>query len=281
MNLTALLLVLAAATSHAAWNLLAKRAEGGPVFVWLCAGVSAALWAPVAIVALAVSPPAVGVAAIAWLSVSAVLHTTYYTALQAGYERGDLSVVYPVARGAGAMLAIVGAVLFLGERPTGVGVAGALLIGSGILALSGSALTRGHELWPALATGALISIYTVWDAYLVTELAIPALALVWAADLGRLIVLAPVARNRSPEVARIWGGFRREVIGVALLSPVAYILVLLALRFAPVTFVAPAREVSIVIGVLFGWRLLGEADAARRLIATVLVIAGMVLATIG
>jgi drug/metabolite transporter (DMT)-like permease len=281
MSVAALGLVLAAAVSHAAWNLYAKRAEGGPVFVWLCAAVGAAAWAPVAIAALMIAPPAVGLAAVAWLAVSAVLHTTYYVALQAGYDRGDLSVVYPLARGTGAILAVVGAVAILGERPSTLALLGALLIGVGILLLSGSAPTRSRDLWPALATGAVISIYTVWDAYLVTELAIPALSLVWAADLGRVAVLGPLAHRRSAEVARVWRGFRREVIAVALLSPLAYILVLLALRFAPVSYVAPAREVSIVIGVLFGWRLLGERDVGRRLVSTAMVVTGMVLATLG
>jgi hypothetical protein len=127
----------------------------------------------------------------------------------------------------------------------------------------------------------LISLYTVWDAFVVTNLAVPALMLVWVADLGRGIVLAPLARRRAPEVARIWRAYRREVLGVAVLSPLAYVLVLLALHFAPVTYVAPTREVSILFGVVIGRRLLGEADLARRLVATTAVIVGMIVATIG
>jgi drug/metabolite transporter (DMT)-like permease len=68
---------------------------------------------------------------------------------------------------------------------------------------------------------------------------------------------------------------------VALLAPVAYMLVLLALRFAPLSYVAATREVSILIGVVAGWRLLGEGDVGRRVVAAVAVIAGVVLATLG
>jgi drug/metabolite transporter (DMT)-like permease len=284
LSVAALALVLTAAAAHAAWNLFAKRAGGGATFVWLCAASGSVLWAPIAVTAVVLSPPALGAEALLWLSVTAVLHTAYYVALQGSYRRGDLSVVYPVARGTGALLAVVGAVVALGERPTILSLVGAVLIASGILGLSGSGGSlhpRLATILPALGTGALISVYTVWDAFVVTELAVPALMLVWVADLGRGIVLAPLARHRAADVARIWRTHRREVLGVAILSPLAYVLVLLALRFAPLTYVAPTREVSILIGVVIGRRLLGEADVARRLAATTAVIVGTIVATIG
>jgi drug/metabolite transporter (DMT)-like permease len=282
LSVAALALVVTAAAAHAAWNLFAKRAGGGAIFVWLCAASASALWAPIAVTAMVLSPPALGAEALLWLSVSAVLHTGYYVALQGSYRRSDLSVVYPVARGTGALLAVAGAVIALGERPTILSLAGAAMIAVGILGLSGSALQpRATTILPAVGTGVLISLYTVWDAFVVTDLAVPALMLVWVADLGRGIVLAPLARRRAPEVARIWRAYRREVLGVAVLSPLAYVLVLLALHFAPVTYVAPTREVSILFGVVIGRRLLGEADLARRLAATTAVIVGMIVATIG
>ena len=155
------------------------------------------------------------------------------------------------------------------KLPRNVGLV-AVLIASGILGLSGSGGSshpRLSTILPAVGTGALISSYTVWDAFVVTELAVPALMLVWVADLGRGIVLAPLARRRATDVARIWRTHRREVLGVAILSPLAYVLVLLALRFAPLTYVAPTREVSILIGVVIGRRLLGRSrrrSATRR-----------------
>jgi drug/metabolite transporter (DMT)-like permease len=285
MPSTALLLVLAAAASHAAWNLLAKRAGGGAPFVWLCAAAGAILWAPVAVAVAVISAATIEPGAIPLLAVTAVLHTAYYLALQASYRRGDLSVVYPVARGTGALLAVTGAVVLLGERPTWVELSGAALIAIGIVALSGwtRAGTRSpiSALWLAVGTGAVISAYTVWDGWLVTEHAMPALLLVWAADLGRVAVLAPVAVRRSAEVREVYRMHRREIVSVALLAPVAYMLVLLALRFAPLSYVAATREVSILIGVVAGWRLLGEGDVGRRVVAAVAVIAGVVLATLG
>lgn len=285
MSLAALALVLAAAFSHAAWNLLAKRSGGGAPFVWLSAAVASVLWAPVALAAVLIAPPSLGAEAVLWLSVSAVLHTGYYLLLQASYRRGDLSLVYPLARGTGALLAVGGAVVVLGERPTLLSLVGALLIAAGIVALAGTGRGRGGDrqpsIGPALATGGLISVYTVWDALLVTELGVPALVLVWAADLGRCLLLAPVARRSWPDVSSIWRTCRREVIGVAVLSPIAYVLVLLALRFAPLSYVAPTREISILIGVMMGRRLLGEGNVAYRLAGAAAVVVGTICATAG
>ena len=285
MTLTALVLVLAAAGAHAAWNLLAKRAGGDAVFVWLCAVAGAVLWAPVAVVIVAVSTSSIDVGAVPLLLVTALLHTAYYLALQASYRRGDLSFVYPVARGTGALLAVTGAVIVLGERPTLITISGAVLIAVGIISLAGSTgaatPSPGAALWFAVGTGAVISVYSVWDAWLVTERAMPALLLVWAADVGRVGVLAPVVARRREEVGDVFRTYRREIVGVALLAPIAYALVLLALRFAPVSYVVATREVSILIGVVAGWRLLGETDIARRALAATAVIAGMALATIG
>jgi drug/metabolite transporter (DMT)-like permease len=286
MHAAALILVLAAAVAHAGWNLLAKRASGGPVFVWLCAAAGALLWTPVAAVIAVRSAPTIDAPTLPLLGVTAILHTAYYVALQAAYGRGDLSVVYPVARGTGALVAVAGAIAFLGERPSAMAVVGAVMIAMGIIGLAGSAQGRWNAapsdaLRLALVTGAVISVYTLWDAWLVTERAVPALLLVWAADVGRAAVLAPVARRHPGEVATVARRFRWQIVGVALLAPIAYALVLLALRVAPVSYVAPAREVSILIGVVIGWRMLGEPDARRRIVAAGIVIAGMILATTG
>lgn len=285
MTPAGLALVLTAAFFHAAWNLFAKRADGGLSFVWLCAAMASGLWAPVALAALFVAPPAIGAEAMLFLAGSTVLHTGYYLSLQMGYRWGDLSLVYPLARGSGALLAIGGAVLLFSERPTLLSLTGALLITGGTVALAGIGQGRrsdpGRGVGLALTTGGLICAYTLWDAYQVTELGIPVLALVWASDLGRCLLLTPAARRRRSEVGEIWRAYRREVVGVALLSPAAYVLVLLALQLAPISSVAPAREVSILIGVVMGHRLLGEANVGRRLAAAGAVVGGMIFVAAG
>lgn len=93
----------------------------------------------------------------------------------------------------------------------------------------------------------------------------------------RCLWLAPVALRRPTAVADVWRRHARTIVGIAILSPLAYILVLQALRLAPVSVVAPAREMSIVLGALLGTRLLGEAGGRRRVVAAVAVVVGIAM----
>ena len=114
MSLGVLGLVLLAAWAHAAWNLVAKGAQGGAAFVWLTTVASAVLYAPVLVGGIDLEP-----AAIALMAGSGALHAAYFVLLQRGYATGDLSLVYPLARGTGPLLSTVAAIAFLGEHPAG------------------------------------------------------------------------------------------------------------------------------------------------------------------
>lgn len=283
MGLVAVLLVVAAAFAHAGWNFFAKRAgASGAGFVWLTATCSAALYLPVAATSLMwTGLPPLG----AWtlgVLVSAAVHLAYFLLLQRGYAVGDMSVVYPLARGTGPMLAMLIAVLVLGERPGWIGVLGGLLVVTGVfvIGLSDGVPRSGASLAGVgfgLLTGALIAVYTVWDAHAVTGLALSPLAYDWANNLARSAMLAPYAATRRAQIATVWKTHRREVLAVAALSPLAYILVLFAMQLAPVSLVAPARELSIVLAGFLAWRLLREAQPARRMTGAAVVLTGVVL----
>lgn len=109
----------------------------------------------------------------------------------------------------------------------------------------------------ALFTGSSIAAYTVWDKYAVATLLIPPLVFDRGANAMRAVLLTPFALRDEISVSRLWREQRRAVIGVAVLSPLAYILVLTAMVFTPVSYVAPAREISILFAALLGsisWR---------------------------
>jgi drug/metabolite transporter (DMT)-like permease len=281
-----LVLVLAAAVLHASWNLLAKRAgSAGVGFVWLCAAVASVLYLPLAIGAYVVARPHIGATEVAFLLGSGALHALYFTLLQYGYRVGDLSVVYPLARGTGPMISTVIAIAVLGERPSPLAISGAVLICGGVIVLGRvTSSTSGGDpragVIFGVATGVLIATYTLWDRHAVAELAVPALILDWAANAGRAVILAPFARRRS-DVGRIWRTYRREVITVAVISPLAYILVLTALAVSPVSYIAPAREVSILIGTMLGVRLLKEGHLGPRLAGAGAIVTGLVALAIG
>ena len=116
-------------------------------------------------------------------------------------------------------------------------------------------------------TGTFIASYTLWDKYAVSTLNVPPLLQGYASLPVMALVLAPSALRHRDRTTRVWRRYRRQVAGAAVLSPLAYILVLIAMSFTAVSAVAPAREVSVLAGVVLGRRLLGEGSLARRLAA--------------
>lgn len=286
MTAFALLLVLIAALLHALWNLLAKRAQGGIPFTWLFSLLTVVLWAPVIVVYGVVWRPMLGWFALLFILGSALFHLAYFLVLQRGYRYGDLSVVYPLARGTGPLLAMSGAILLLDERPTWLAMIGALLIIAGVFAIAGGpAMVRRRAavsgVGYGLVTGLLIAAYTLWDKYAVSTVLVAPLLLEYGASAGRTLLLLPAIRTRTDEVRYEWCTHRWEAVGIAVLSSLAYILVLTAMITAPVSYIAPARELSILFGALLGTWLLKEGNMRSRMFAVTIMLAGILLLSLG
>ena len=226
-----------------------------------------------------------------WLAaplVSAVLHVVYQLVLQRGYAEGDLNLVYPLARGAAPLLTFLFAVTVLDQHPGPAEVAGVLAVVGGVLLISfggrAGLLTadRAGVIW-GLGTGATIAAYTLWDNHSVNGLDLPPVpyfVLNIVLQLPFLAVLLVRRRDPTP-VREVWRSSRTAALTVALLSPLAYLLVLRAMQLAPVALVAAARESSIVVGAVFGWLVLREPRPARRLVGAVVVLAGIGLIAVG
>lgn len=327
MPLSALTLVIVAALIHAGWNLWMKHSAvgGGMVFVWATTVVGAVALAPFASfvgafdaaspldrggaellatpglsdgAAAAIGGAAQQFARIAdwplsiWVAVavSVIVHTAYFRVLQRGYGAGDLSVVYPVARGTGPLLASVTAIVWLGE-PAGPGsLAGLALVvigtftvaGGGTLFRAGASPSARRGLAWGLATGVLIAGYTVNDGRAVALLGAHPLVFYWSICVAQAVLLAPWVIRRVPEWRTVLAGSWQVVLGVGLLSPLSYMLVLEAMRQAPISVVAPARELSMLVAALAGATLLREGQLARRIGGSVLIALGVaLLATAG
>lgn len=291
MTLFALGLVLTAGFLHATWNLLAKRAgseASGPAFVWLYSALSTAIFAPLAAGVFMVGDAHVGTVGLLFMFGTGVLHVGYFLSLQEGYRVGELSVVYPLARGTGPLLASGAAILLFGERPGPIAMAGILLIVFGVFLLgwepgADRASVERKRLGMAfgLLTGLFIASYTLWDKYAVSALLLSPILYYWASLLVETVVLLPMALRRKVEIGVAWRARRPEALGVAVLSPLAYVLVLMALSFAPVSHVAPAREIGILIGTLMGGSVLAEGGLRRRLLASSLMVLGILALAIG
>jgi len=276
----ALLAVLLAAATHATWNLAAKRAAGSKHFVWMYSLFSVILYAPVIVgIVIATRPQ---FQSIHWLALSAtaVLHIGYSLMLQAGYRASDLSLVYPLARGSGPLLSFLLAVVLLDERVTWMSVAGVLLVVCGIVLVSG--MFSEHHKAPragvlyGLATGVFIAAYTINDGWAVKVLAISPFIVDFSGNLVRMTVLTPAAWLDRARVRVELREYFRAAMVVAVLGPLGYILVLFAMQVAPVSHVAPARELATLIGTYFGARMLKEKAAPMRLAGAACIVAGVV-----
>jgi drug/metabolite transporter (DMT)-like permease len=334
LNATALLLIFVAAIAHASWNLFSKQASvsGAASFVWLMSATATVAYLPVVAASVIASPPHLSALAWVFMAGTGLLQVGYFLFLQTSYRLGDLSLIYPIGRGTGALLAALGGIILLGERPGPAGIAGILLIVGGLVILgipafggpglateaprtvaatteavptntaatkpvtstaatttvastgaateTAAAVTAKAVMF-ALITGLFIATYTLWDKYAVSTLNVPPLVQGYASLPVMALIIAPFALLDRGRTARVWITYRRQVLGAAVLSPLAYILVLIALSFTAVSAVAPAREVSVLLGVLLGRRLLGEGSLARRLTAAATIAAGIICIAVG
>ena len=287
MTATALALVLAAAAAHAGWNYFLKTARGGAGFMTLVAMVASVLWAPLAAGQWILQGYVFQPVHLVPILASAAIHTAYFVLLDRGYRHGDLSVVYPLARATGPILTIVAAIAFLGERPGPVALVGAALVILGAYLLTGNPLRLFSRDRPrgagfALLTGCTIALYTVVDKIAVSHYLIPPIVFDWCCLTARLFMLWPIAVRESPvSLGQSWRVDRRAIVLVAILSPLAYILVLTAMVFTPVSYVAPAREVSILFAALLGAHFLKEKNPVRRLLAAGAIVLGIVGLALG
>lgn len=288
MTPLALGLVLAAAFIHASWNYAAKRSGGGLPFVWISSVFALGLYTVAGAIHWLWRQPVLP-AGIWWVILgSGVMKTVYALLLQRAYRHGDFSLVYPLTRGTAPLLATIGAIACFGERPTPLALAGAAIIIASVFYLTGGSsllhATRAHlrqGILYGLACGTCVGVYTVWDQRAVAHLQLPPVLYDGGTQVVLFAILTPFAWSRRAEVATMWREHRGKAAIVGLLSPVAYVLILTAMSFTPVSYIAPAREISIVIGAFFGARLLGEGDASRRLLAAAGMAAGIIALALG
>jgi drug/metabolite transporter (DMT)-like permease len=293
MSLLSFSLVMLAGLIHALWNIAAKRAGGDSRFAFFTSFLMMGVWAPAGLWMGWGVINGWGAAEWGLITLSGLLHVVYYVTLLRGYQRADLTVVYPLARGSGPLLSSAVALLLLGEQLTassGLGLLGVVL---GVFLVAG-----GPGLWRAgrsaehqarvrlglvygLLTGAFIASYTVVDGYAVKVMLMSPVLIDYMGNFVRVAALAPQVWRDRPEAARLWRLQWKHALLVACISPVSYVLVLYAMQTAPLSHVAPAREVSMLFAALIGGHLLGEGDRLARVGGAVLIAAGVVLLGLG
>jgi drug/metabolite transporter (DMT)-like permease len=270
MPLSAFVLALAAACVHAGWNLLTARATQSQTATGVSLAIGALVFAPVAAVTWDVDP-----AVIPYAVASIALELCYFVLLATAYQRGPLSVVYPVARGAAPVIVAAVSALALGVSLSAPQLLGVLVVAGGIVLVRGfDRKTRPSDLALALATACAIAAYTLVDkealehadplAYL--EIVIASTAAIYLAVTLRVAGAQAVRRAVSPAAA---------VAGIGMFA--AYALTLAALERADAAPVAAVRETSIVIAAVLAAAFMHERVGKVRAAGAGVVFVGVVL----
>ncbi len=286
MTIVAFVLVLVSASLHATWNFLAKRAGGDTAFIWLFSLIATVIYLPLAMIVLVLQKPQLGAPELTALAITCILHIAYYLFLNWGYQVADLSLVYPIARGAGPLLGVIGAIGILGERPSLLAIGGMLLISTGIVILTtGSSTGRKGSIRNGIIYGLLTAVaigaYTIQDKQVVGFYLVPPLILTWVGNLVQTVILAPYAFRHWDRVKFNWQAHKREAFSIGVLDSLSYILFLIALSSGEITHLSPLRQTSILIGAFLGTRLLAEEGGRRRIVAALVMTVGVIVLAVG
>ena len=293
MSAGALALVVLAGLIHASWNIAAKKAGGDARFAAFSGLVTIVVWAPLGLWLGVRQLPGWGWTEWMLVAASAVLHTVYFIVLLRGYRKADLTVVYPLARGSAPLLSSLTAILLLGEKLSAAGAAGIAAVVGGVFLIAGGPglLRASHD--PArrqrvrkgmaygLVSGAFIAGYTVVDGYAVKFILMSPILVDYIGSLARLGLLAPAVLLDPATARTMWKAQWKYAMFVGIISPVSYVLVLYAMQTAPLSHVAPAREVSMLFAALIGGQLLGEGDRLLRLLGAGCIAAGVLALALG
>jgi drug/metabolite transporter (DMT)-like permease len=274
--LTATVLALVAAVLHAGWNLAAKTSIDRFGLLWAQFTVAGLLG--VALLGMFGWP---GNRAALFAICSGVVHVPYVALLARGYDSGDLSLIYPVGRGAGAAGAAIGGAALLGEHLAPLSWVGLTIAAVAIVSFADRSVPP-RLMALALALAATIATYSVIDSYgsrqASSGVSYAAFGFVCT---GSTVGAYGLATRRLPSLKAVWRGERRRALLAGVTVLVTYAMVLLAFRRAPTGYVTILRESSVLLAVLAGQRLLHEPMGARRLTAATAVIVGLGLVIAG
>jgi drug/metabolite transporter (DMT)-like permease len=270
--LSIVVLITLSACVHVGWNLLLKQSAYRQLSSWLAVVVSG----------FGTLPWAWGQASSdLWIiaSISAVFQAIYYILLAYGYEHYDLGVLYPIARGVAPLLSAIWAFLWLGDQFTFGGIMAILLVTGGTVWIGiqqSSQSSKLHIPWLPLIVALIISAYTIVDAYGTRQS--DAFTYYSICMSCTAIFMAPYVIWTQRRRKFVWGHLPREIPRatlIGILSFISYFFVLYSYTQAPVSYVAAAREMSIIIAGLIGWLWLKESLGANRIVGAVLVSIGV------
>jgi drug/metabolite transporter (DMT)-like permease len=280
----ALALVLTAAFLHATWNYLTKKSQVKLIFIWWFLLISGVLYFPLCLYFWNRTP----ITSSGWTCIIAtsLLHALYFWFLGEAYEAGDLSIVYPLARGIGPFLVPFLAVGLIKEQLSLLGIVGIGLIILGVYVLHLTSFSRMSFLQPflalgsrssrwALGTGATIAFYSLVDKIGVSNVYPP--VYVYLMFVGAFVLLSPyVLVKKQVLLFEEWQKNKHIILAVGFLSLFTYLLVLFAMQMSKVSYIAALRESGILFSALYGTLWLQESHVNQKIAGAILIFWGVV-----
>ncbi len=290
MAIGTLSLVLLSAILHASWNFLLKRAGGTQVVMSLSKVAEVVVFAPIFLLAFVPVLPSLR-EALWWAGIASIGVAMNYIALSRAYRLGDLSFVYPIARGAILVFLPLSGWVFLDEHLSPLGAAGLATIVTGIVVLNldgfgRAALGRllaalgGRATLYALFSGLVAAVFTIWDKRAIMHLA-PFAYMYLYTLIASLAFGGWLVRHAPRDELRLaWREHGWRIVAIGAMNTSSYVLVLFALRTGVTSYVLGMRQLSIAGGVALGWRFLREPLTAGRVAGVTLILSGCLLLSV-
>ncbi len=281
LELGVLFLVLFSAVLHASWNALVK-AGGDPLVM-----IALVMFVPsLPCLAALFFLPALAAAAWPFVIASILIHSVYYGSLIAAYRHGDLSQVYPIARGAAPPLVAVGAWTFAGEALNTMEAAGVLVVSAGIMSLAWRRSAGTHDgaikaIGFALLTALSIALYLVADGMGVRRSGFALTYICWLFMLEGFPLLVFTLWARRGRIAASFGPNLKQGVFGGLIAGVSYGIAIWAMGVGPMAHIVAVRETSVLIGAMIGALVLKEPFGRTRIAAAAVVACGAVLLNVG
>lgn len=273
----AFVLVLLSAMLHAGWNFLTKRVSGNLSVLYIGITAMCAVLLPFVFFFSALEPPAPS--GYYFIIATGVVHALYFFVLSQAYKYGNISTVYPVARGFGVIGTAIVALIWLNESVSFLGLCGIVSTGLGIFVI-GTSVKKGIEsrkgLWFALLVGFTMIGYSIIDKAAMSSVN-PVIYIFWLFLLSMLLLTPYMIVSRRRELAIAWKQYKKYALIIGLGATAGYLLILYVFRMVQVSYVVAVRESSVVLGSFLGVLFLHEAISIRKLLGIIMVVAGLIM----
>jgi len=277
MPTIAFLLILLAATFHATWNFATKKVSGDLAVIWNGLVLACLVFTPFIFF---LSPDQMAFGAVyPHIIASGVIHAVYFFALAKSYRYGEISTVYPIARGIGIAGTALAAPLLLQENISLFGAIGIISICVGVLLLG---LKNGHQrrsITYAILVGLMIVSYSIIDK-LAVGMSHPLFYIYGYTVLYTLLLIPSVMATKRHELLSTWQRKKKYSLIIGLGSVGTYLIILFAFQMAQVSYVVAARELAVAIGAFLGVTILKERVTIKKVIGIIVIVIGMMLVKI-